>query len=417
MKSLSKWILMAIIVTFCGCSKATESIKTTTGLTIDGAVTPTIVQIEADETGHQLTIRWEIDELSASLVSGFEILTKPPGEPIISTKTIKASFDKRSISISNINILDKGEGEYSFQIRANNLDLTTGTLSRPFVYTHSGYKSSINFWGSNSKLTVSRPGGVYVSQEGHVFLADTGNNRIIKLDESGEVLDTYGKEGGEKGTGLGEFFSPKGLTMDNDGNIVVADSNNDRIVRFDPDDFKNTFKALGSYGTQLGEFVNPTDVLVLQDGSILVTDTDNARIQKITFTSASQWTTPNYVDWAGKNIVTGPWKMTATSKSILVVDTAASKIVVFNLEGQKTLSWQGMKDPRGIEYNEQDGHIYITDATEDTIWVYDTTGTYISKWGITGEDPGEFDEPSDIAISGSKLYISESANNRIQIFE
>lgn len=410
MRSGAKWILILMTVIFYGCT-ATNTLKSSLETEFE-TIMPTIVQIEADENS-QLTITWEVSESQARRINGFEIFIKPPGEDVFLPDPIEIRSSKRSVDISGI--LDSGLGSYYFMIRANDTDFVSGPLSNPFLFIYTSFKSSSNFWGGSSNIdtTFSSPEGIYVSPEGYVFVSDTGNSRIVKLDESGNVLGTYGKEG----EGAKEFFSPKGLTMDSEGNIIVADSDNDRIVRFDPDNFETTFETLGSFGSKIGDFKNPIDVLVLEDDSVLVTDANNMRIQKISFTSTSNWINPSYTEWASSNVLIGPWKMAKANSKIVVVDKATSKILIFDLNGNLELSWGSMTDPTGIDYSANDGYVYISDNTEDAIHVYDITGTFISKWGLSGEDRDEFDEPSDIAISGSKIYVSESGNNRIQVFE
>ncbi len=67
---------------------------------------------------------------------------------------------------------------------------------------------------------------------GNLLVADTGNNRIVVLDNKGQYLFEIGKEAGLKG--------PQGVYVDVDGNIWVADTENERVVEFTPD---GTLKA------------------------------------------------------------------------------------------------------------------------------------------------------------------------------
>jgi DNA-binding beta-propeller fold protein YncE len=70
-----------------------------------------------------------------------------------------------------------------------------------------------------------------VDASGSVYVADTGNNRIRKLTSDGLVTTLAGgPSGAADGTGLGASFNaPIGLALDASGNLYVADSNNHRI--------------------------------------------------------------------------------------------------------------------------------------------------------------------------------------------
>jgi tripartite motif-containing protein 71 len=60
--------------------------------------------------------------------------------------------------------------------------------------------------------------------KGHVWVADTGNNRIQEFDREGKLVSLVGK----RGTGLGEFVDPTGIVCRED-KIYVADNGNRRI--------------------------------------------------------------------------------------------------------------------------------------------------------------------------------------------
>ncbi|QGG57371.1 S-layer homology domain-containing protein [Paenibacillus sp. B01] len=77
------------------------------------------------------------------------------------------------------------------------------------------------------------PFGVAVDSNGNIYVADRGNHRIQKLDISTNTWSEWGKAGGGAGKGLGEFDTPNGVTVDRAGNVYVADSNNHRIQKLE----------------------------------------------------------------------------------------------------------------------------------------------------------------------------------------
>ncbi|NTV00691.1 MAG: hypothetical protein HGA55_06180, partial [Methanoregulaceae archaeon] len=105
-------------------------------------------------------------------------------------------------------------------------------------------------------------------------------------------LATFGSAG--SGTNPPQFVWPLGLTLDSSGRLLVADSDNHRIMILDRDD-GSYLASLGSYGSDLGEFDAPGGVAVDGFDNIYVADTNNGRIQKFTSsgTYLAEWDIPD----------------------------------------------------------------------------------------------------------------------------
>ena len=72
-----------------------------------------------------------------------------------------------------------------------------------------------------------KPQGIAVDNKGHVYVADSGNNRVQEFKTTSEVVRVLGSGG----TGNGQFKTPIGLASDSEGDMLVVDSGNDRIQR------------------------------------------------------------------------------------------------------------------------------------------------------------------------------------------
>ena len=82
---------------------------------------------------------------------------------------------------------------------------------------------------------------------------------------------------GLRGSGDGEFRWPQSLAIDNQANVYVSESTNDRVQVFDPEGmFLNKW---GCTGTEDGEFIRPQGLVIGSDGNVYVSDRDNNRIQ------------------------------------------------------------------------------------------------------------------------------------------
>jgi DNA-binding beta-propeller fold protein YncE len=140
--------------------------------------------------------------------------------------------------------------------------------------------------GSGTSV-MREPFGVVADDFGFVFVSDTLNNRILKFTAGGRLVARFGAHGanGLAGTGNGEFTSPRGLAEDDRGNLYVADHDNNRIQKLSPDGrFLARFGAHGGDGTAgsgNGEFNLPRGIAVDHDGNIFVADKRNNRIQEL----------------------------------------------------------------------------------------------------------------------------------------
>lgn len=150
--------------------------------------------------------------------------------------------------------------------------------------------------GPDGAAEFSNPTGVAVDTLGDVYVADTGNNRIRRIDASGSVTTLAGD--GTKGfadgiggpNGTAEFDEPSGVAVDTSGNVYVADTENNRIRRIDASGNVTTVAGSGDVGWLIGtggpggtaEFSQPHSVVVDASGNVDVADSSNNMIRVIT---------------------------------------------------------------------------------------------------------------------------------------
>ena len=107
---------------------------------------------------------------------------------------------------------------------------------------------------------------LYIDHQGLLYISDTGNNRIIKSEKDGHVLDVY------TGTPEKPFHQPMGLFVDADGDLYVADKGNHRIVHLSPEG--RVVEEFGNLESSLlgKEFVfEPANVCVSSTGYLYTT--------------------------------------------------------------------------------------------------------------------------------------------------
>ncbi|HET6449163.1 MAG TPA: hypothetical protein VFG31_08645 [Conexibacter sp.] len=141
--------------------------------------------------------------------------------------------------------------------------------------------------------TLNQPAGVAALDDGGYLIADTGNNRIRRVSPSGIITTVagtgagaYGGDGGAATSAL--LSAPSDVTPLTGGGFLIADTGNNRIRRVDVDGTIRTVAGAGTAGLS-GDggpagraLLNaPEGVAALADGSILIADAGNQRVRLI----------------------------------------------------------------------------------------------------------------------------------------
>lgn len=147
--------------------------------------------------------------------------------------------------------------------------------------------------GPATSARLNEPEGVYVDSSGNIFIADTDNNRIRKVDTSGTITTVAGDGdlgfAGDGGKAVdAELKLPQGVCVDESGNIYIADTNNSRIRKVGTDGKINTVAGDGSAGYSgdggpalAAKIGNPGAIHIDTDGNIYFTDAANSCVRKI----------------------------------------------------------------------------------------------------------------------------------------
>lgn len=157
-----------------------------------------------------------------------------------------------------------------------------------------GVSGSANGIGSGARF--NSPIGVGLDQSGNLYIGDSDNNTIRKITPAGVVTTLAGQAGvagSANGTGsVARFNGPRGVGLDAAGNIYVADTFNNTIRKVTPAGVVTTLAGLaGASGTADGlggaaRFNRPRGITVDSNSNIFVADTANNTVRRVTLAGA-----------------------------------------------------------------------------------------------------------------------------------
>ncbi len=289
-----------------------------------------------------------------------------------------------------------------------------------------------------------------------LWVTDSGNKRIQKIEDSGNMTNTDSIEADKRG-----LINPADIALDADGNLYVADNGHYCVKKFDR--FGNFLMEIGEYGTGPGQFQDIRGVAVDKYGYIYVSDYQNDNIQKFApnGTFVTQW---NVIDpqglycWNGTNIMyirNRTANPSARENRMIRMDLNGVILQDFqlsfndvsyydlsrdsrgytycvggwyidryppNASGNTTPTWVGVgARPQGVAIDEYDT-IWVTRSVNDgRAYSRDLNSLY--QFGSAGSGDGQFDNPRNVAVVNLNLpdewadiWIIDSGNNRVQKF-
>jgi len=244
---------------------------------------------------------------------------------------------------------------------------------------------------------------------------------------------------GQQGAGRGEFQSPRGIAVDDNGTMYVADSGNHRIQVLSADGaFVDSWGARSlaeeeSVGTR--GFNEPWDIALGPDGRAYVADTWNHRIQRldgegrpITAWGTFGESSPDQND-GGQGLFYGPRGIAvgppgAEAQSVFVTDTGNKRVQVFEMNGRFAFQWGGggaaegyLDEPVGITFG-PGGDVYVADTWNQRIQVFDRSGAFLRQWQIQGWDSGIPEEKPYLAVDDQgRVYVTDPGYYRVLVFD
>jgi YYY domain-containing protein len=212
----------------------------------------------------------------------------------------------------------------------------------------------------------------------------------------------------------GQLSQPRGVAVDADGNIYVADFGNDRVQKFDPQ--LQFLKAWGERGDLPNQFKQPGAIAVGPDGLVYVADTWNQRVQ--VFTADGEYKR----EWSDKYY--GPRGIAAApSGAIYLSDTGNHRVRKFTPDGVEQTSWGGLgkepgqfTEPVGIAVD-HDGSVYVVDNGNARIQIFDPDGKLLGSFPVEGWEQKVFSEPHVTLAPDGTIWVSVPVPRVIRAYD
>ena len=215
-------------------------------------------------------------------------VTSPPTSSTVRLSVLPVGLQPPAVIANSNGIAREASGSYVF-VDSAGLRRLSADLSRVTTLVRSSNNPTSAPDGPAATARLAIPIGVAVDASGNIWIADNGAQTLRRFDTGGvltTIAGTPGTRGAADGTGSAAQFSGlRGVAVGPDGDLYVADTDNQRIRRVTPAGVVTTYAgstagfADGAAAT--ARFANPIGVAVGGNGDVFVADQANQRVRRI----------------------------------------------------------------------------------------------------------------------------------------
>ena len=238
-----------------------------------------------------------------------------------------------------------------------------------------------------------------------IYIADYGNGRIQVVSFDGNFLKRFGQ---------GTLKQPFGIAV-TENNVYVTDYNLHALLQFRKKDYK-LMRRTGTQGGRERELNNPRGLCIDNNGDVYVADCNNHRVSVFSRDL-------KFLNCLGTEQLWNPCDVKVTQDSVVVLDESPNCIHFFSRSGELLHSCVTQREDgmvHGPEFFCLDpaGNILITDYWRHSIKILSPSGQLIHEIGKEGHGRGELYHPFGISItqSGTIFVISYNINFCLQSF-
>lgn len=266
----------------------------------------------------------------------------------------------------------QGPSDVALDAQGNIYVADTGN-GRIVKYNAQGEFQAVAGGFTSPDIAFNQPWSIAVANDGAVFVADTWNHRIMKLGPDLKLVDEWGRGGQpDPGGDPFELFGPRDIIVTGNGNVMITDTGNSRIIEYTADgDFVRQFGRSGTGGSA-EELSEPVSIAVSAAGDIYVVDFWNKRIVVMDSSFALKQT-----------IDVGAWGSQA------VTDRAYIALL-------------------------PDGRVIATDPEHGKVLVFGADGSAAGSYDLPLNTGAAFGRPVGIATDGTSVFVADSGGNVVR---
>ncbi len=258
----------------------------------------------------------------------------------------------------------------------------------------------------NEKKKLLEPQGVFV-KDGNMYICDTGNTRVIAIDKKGKVFRNI--KGADMVSVNENFvFQPEKVVLDENNNLLVSSSTiYQGILRFDENDkFKNFFAP-----NQV-EATFETFLLSLLKSFFTDAQKDGITKQLPAPYSNIYLGPENFIYACSENVAAGQDLkcMNASGTNVLSFASVGSKNTVYG-DHETAYKNNAFMDVHA----DKDGNMLVADRNTNKLFLYDGECNLMAIFGGNGEEKGRFSEISSIEKLGENYLILDKKKNSITV--
>jgi sugar lactone lactonase YvrE len=259
-----------------------------------------------------------------------------------------------------------------------------------------------NFGGQGNGLDqFYEPRGLAFDSQGNLYIADTWNARVVKYSADLRPIASWGSGDMDLGDGrratitegdparnaaapLG-FFGPRGIAVDAADNVYIADTGNKRIVVTDSNG--QFLYQFGGAGSAPGQFNEPTSLAFDAAGNLYVADTWNGRVQvfgrgadgRIDPIPLATWPVPG---WQA-NTYDDPMLAVSPEGTVYIAVPSRQHVLTANAAGEPLLRWTGVGSD-SVPIASPSG---IVVATDGSVWIVDRLSGRAARFSLPALAP------------------------------
>ena len=259
------------------------------------------------------------------------------------------------------------------------------------------------------------PRAIDMARDGSLFVVDK-TGRIQRLSSKGDFLDVIKMP-------LIEAGKPTGLSIGPKGNLYVADTHYYRVITFSPEG--KLIDQFGRFGQEKGCFIYPTDVAFSQDGRIFVSEYGgNDRISVFTGQHGFLYCFGTPGGGAGQLARPAALCVDPSRQRLYVADACNHRIAIYDLDG-KLLGYIGsagraagqLRYPYDLVLL-SDGTLVVCEYGNNRLQLFSPEGRSLAVYGRAGRQLGQLAYPWGVAVDGRRrAFIVDAGNNRIQVWQ